>query len=133
MKAPLAAAASLLLALTVAAPARAAQPAANTCRKLPAGKRIVKMTLKPDTDIADLVAWISSITCRQFIVPGSIDTHAKKVTIISPQLITPDDAYQLFLDALDSVGLTVVRTGTFLRVIETTNAKSFPLPVYVDR
>jgi general secretion pathway protein D len=108
----------------------AADQASSTCRKLPAGRRIVKMTLKPDTEVNDLVVWISSITCRQFLLPGTID-RTKKVTIISPQLITPEEAYQLFLDALDSVGLTVVRAGKFLRVIETTAAKTYPLPVYV--
>jgi general secretion pathway protein D len=120
---------ALALALGTATSPRAAEGSANTCKKLPAGKRVVKMTLKPDTEVGDLVAWISSITCRQFLVPGSIDVH-KKVTIISPELITPEEAYQLFLDALDSVGLTVVPAGKFLRVIETSAAKTYPVPFY---
>ena len=127
----MAASALLALVLGVATPAVAAEGAANTCRKVPAGKRVVKLSLKPDTEVSDLILWISSVTCRQFLVPGGIDTHAKKVTIIAPQLITPEDAYRLFLDALDSVGLTVVAQGRFLRIIETTAAKTFPVPFYV--
>ncbi len=102
----------------------------DSCRKFPAGKRIVKLNLKPDTELADLVAWISSITCKQFILPGNVASTSKKVTIYAPQLITPEEAYRLFLDALDSVGLTVERTGRFVQIIETAKAKSSPIPFY---
>src|SRR5215831_6877016 len=105
-----------LLALSTIGAAATAAPAetATSCRKLPPGKRIVKLSVKPDTNVADLVAWISSITCKPFILPGSIPATSKTVTIVSPQLLTPEEAYGLFLDALDSVGLTVYQTGTFL-------------------
>jgi hypothetical protein len=102
----------------------------ESCRKFPAGKRIVKLNLKPDTELADLVAWISAITCKPFILPGNVASASKKVTIFAPQLITPEEAYRLFLDALDSVGLTVERTGRSMQIIETTKAKSSPIPFY---
>jgi type II secretory pathway component GspD/PulD (secretin) len=103
---------------------------AGECRKLPAGKRLVRLSLKPKTDVADLIAWISSITCKQFVMPGSI-ADGKTVTIVSPQLITPEEAYRLFLDALDSVGLTVYPFGPFLRVIPVEKAKQSPIPTDV--
>ncbi|HVX93658.1 MAG TPA: hypothetical protein VHK47_02015, partial [Polyangia bacterium] len=102
----------------------------NSCRKFPAGKRIVKLNMKPDTELGDLISWISSITCRQFLLPGTIPANSKKVTIVAPQLITPEEAYRLFLAALDSVGLTVEPSGKFLRIIETLRAKSTSIPVY---
>lgn len=102
--------------------------APSACRKLPAGKRVVKLNLKPNTDLNDLIAWISSITCKQFVLGGNIAT-GKTVTIYSPQLITSDEAYRLFLDALDSIGLTVYPSGRFLRVIEVDKAKTSPIPV----
>jgi hypothetical protein len=108
----------------------AAIPTPDSCRKLPAGKRIVKLNLKPETELADLVAWISSITCKQFILPGNVASASKKVTIFAPQLITPEEAYRLFLDALDSVGLTVESTGRSMQIIETAKAKSSPIPFY---
>jgi general secretion pathway protein D len=121
-----------------AAPAGAAAPAAdlpgekefNSCKKFPAGKRVVKLNMKPDTELGDLLSWISSITCKQFLLPGTIPANSKKVTIIAPQLITPEEAYRLFLAALDSVGLTVEPSGKFLRIIETLRAKSTSIPVY---
>ncbi|HEV3031110.1 MAG TPA: type II secretion system secretin GspD [Polyangia bacterium] len=102
----------------------------NSCRKFPAGKRVVKLNMKPDTELGDLIAWISSITCRQFLLPGTIPANSKKVTIVAPQLITPEEAYRLFLAALDSVGLTVEPSGKFLRIIETLRAKSTSIQVY---
>jgi len=100
----------------------------STCSKLPAGKRIVKLNLKPETEVADLVAWISSITCKQFVLPDLPASHAK-VTIVAPSLITPGEPYRLFLDALDSVGLTVYASGPFLRIVETSKIRTCPIPV----
>lgn len=102
----------------------------NSCKKFPSGKRIVKLNLKPDTELGDLISWISSITCKQFLLPGTIPANSKKVTIVAPELITPEEAYRLFLGALDSVGLTVQPSGKVLRIIETANAKTAPIPLY---
>ena len=126
-------AAWLALVSTSAAAAGLAPPSpGNECRKLPAGKRVVRLSLKPNTDVADLVAWISSVTCKQFLLPGAL-AAGKTVTVVAPQLITPDEAYRLFLDALDSVGLAVYPSGRFLRVIEAGAAKTAPIPVIVDK
>jgi general secretion pathway protein D len=100
----------------------------NSCKKFPAGKRIVKLNLKPDTELGDLISWISSITCKQFLLPGTIPANSKKVTVVAPELITPEEAYRLFLGALDSVGLTVAPSGKFLRIIETNRAKTSSIP-----
>jgi len=104
----------------------------NSCKRFPSGKRIVKLNLKPDTELGDLISWISSITCKQFLLPGTIPANSKKVTIVAPELITPEEAYRLFLGALDSVGLTVQPSGNVLRIIETPNAKTSPIPLYGD-
>ena len=132
--------AALLAILLVSAPAAAspAAPAApakqavgSTCRRLPAGRRIVKLNLKPNTDLGDLISWISSITCKQFVL-GNIPVSSKTVTIISPQLITVEEAYGLFVTALDSVGLTVYPAHGYLRVIETSKAKTSPVRLVIS-
>jgi type II secretory pathway component GspD/PulD (secretin) len=112
------------------APAPASEPG-DACRKMPAGKRL-KLNLKPNTEVVDLVSWISAITCKRFIVPGNLPAQGKTVTIVAPQPITAAEAYDLFLDALDSVGLTVYSAGRTLRLIETSKIKSAPIPVYID-
>ena len=88
----------------------------------------MRLRLKPDADLGDLVAWISSITCKSFLVPGTIPANSKKVTIIAPSVMTPEEAYGVFLNALDSVGLTVEPSDWFLRIIETSTAKSHVIP-----
>jgi general secretion pathway protein D len=117
---------------SVAVAVAAAVDSGDSCRRLPAGKRL-KLNLKPNTDLFDLVSWISAITCKHFIVPGTIASQGKTVTIVSPQPITAAEAYDLFLDALDSVGLTVYPSGKVLRVIETSRVKSAPIPLYIDQ
>ena len=119
-------------ATTGAAATAAIPPDFNSCKKFPAGKRVVKLNLKPDTELGDLISWISSITCKQFLLPGTIPSNSKKVTIVAPELITPEEAYRLFLGALDSVGLTVQPSGKVLRIIETVKAKSGPIPLFGD-
>ena len=103
----------------------------DSCRRMPPGKRL-KLNLKPNTEVVDLVSWISAITCKRFIVPGNLQPQSKTVTIIAPQPITASEAYDLFLDALDSVGLTVYPAGQTLRLIETSKVRSSPIPVYID-
>ena len=65
----------------------------NACRKVPAGKRLVKLTLKPDTSVDELVVWISSITCRQFVWSDAITAGSKTVTIVAPLPMTPKQAF----------------------------------------
>ena len=129
----------LLVAATVgpAAAARAgarapAATAGDSCRRLPEGKRL-RLNLKPNTELVDLISWISAITCKHFIIPGTIPSQGKTVTIIAPQPITAAEAYDLFLDALDSVGFTVYSSGRVLRVIETSKIRSVPIPFEIDR
>ncbi len=121
---------TLLTTTAVAATAAPATPAVNECRRLPSGKRMVRLNLKPNTEIADLVAWISAVTCKQFLLPGALGA-GKTVTVFAPQLITPEEAYRLFVEALDSVGLTLYPTGRFLRIVEVGAAKTSPIPVIV--
>jgi general secretion pathway protein D len=125
------AAASASNSASASAPSSASNDDAKpttSCRRLPAGKRLVKLNLKPSTDVGDLLAWISTVTCKQFVLPATI-AAGKTVTIVSPQLVTPEEAYRLFLDALDAVGLTVYPAGRYLRVIEVDKAKASPIPV----
>jgi general secretion pathway protein D len=92
----------------------------NECRKVPAGRKI-KLTLKPESELQDLVGWISGMTCRKFILPSAV--RSQKVTIIAPEPVSAGEAYRLFLSALATMGLTVEATGGFLRIIESNRGK----------
>jgi general secretion pathway protein D len=101
----------------------------NTCLKLGASHP-VHVSLKPETDMGDVVAWISSITCRGFITPAGLTLGARKVTVSSPASITAAEAYALFLALLDSVGLALEPAGRFQRIIEAGKAARAETPLY---
>lgn len=96
----------------------------NECKRFPAHRR-VKLTLKPDSELHDLVAWISGMTCRRFIITGNI--RAPKITIVSPTPITPAEAYRAFLSSLNALGLTVQPSGGYLKIIQISDAVTSPV------
>jgi hypothetical protein len=90
---------------TIAAGQRSDEKQVNVeCRKLPAGKRVLKLNFKPNSEVADLIHWMSSITCTRFLTAG-VDLKGKRVTVEATGLITPEEADRLFMRALESVGL----------------------------
>ena len=87
----------------------------NECLKVPRNKK-VSFNLEPEATIHDLVAWISSLTCKKFIVGSNI--RAQKATIYSPTPVTPRGAYRAFVSALNVMGLTVRPAGKYLKVVQ---------------
>jgi general secretion pathway protein D len=93
-------------------------------------KGAVAVTLKPETEVKELVTWVMGFTCRNFILDPRIVSTGKKVTVIAPNKMSPAEAYQMFLVALSTVGLTVVAKGTAMRIVEAASAKREALPIY---
>ncbi len=89
----------------------------------------IRVTLKPESEITDVIAWISGATCRGFIVATGLQLAGRKVTVFSPEVVSPAEAYRLFLALLETVGLTVEPFGRFLRVIEASKSPRAMLPV----
>ncbi len=87
----------------------------NECLLVPPGEK-VRIPLKPDSNIHDVVAWISGMTCRRFIVGSNIRTQ--NVTIHSPVPVTPREAYRAFISALNVMGLTIQPSGGYLKIVE---------------
>ena len=105
------------------------EPEFNSCVRLPASRR-VKVSLKPGSELKDLVAWISSMTCKRFIVAQG--ARSQPVTLTSPTPISAGEAYRAFVSALEVMGLTVVPSGRFLKVVPAAWAVQSPTPVYAD-
>jgi general secretion pathway protein D len=101
----------------------------NTCRKQPRGARFT-VTLPKETELEDLVNWMMSITCQKFIWDRKV--RSGKVTILSPEPVTVDEAYAAFYAALETMGLTVEPSGKYFKIVETTDAKNRTLPLYGD-
>ena len=89
----------------------------GACFKLPVGQRNIRLELRPDTPVPDLVGWISSITCKWFLMSPQ-ELSKRKITILVPGLLTVGESYSLFVAALASAGLTLEEAGKFQRVVE---------------
>jgi general secretion pathway protein D len=80
-------------------------------------------------DIAALVKVMSELTRRNFILDERV---VGKVTLMTPTKITPDEAYQVFLSALEIKGFTAIEDGKVVRIIAASSARQSGLRVYKD-
>ncbi len=99
----------------------------NSCRKQPRGAKF-RITLPEEAELKDLVNWMMSISCQKFIWDPKV--RGGKVTILSPEPVTVDEAYAAFYAALQTMGLTVEPSGKYFKIVESTGAESRTLPVY---
>ena len=91
----------------------------------------VAITLKPETELKDLIAWVMGYTCKNFILdPRIVSIGNKKVTVIAPNQMTATEAYRLFLVALSTINLTVVPKGNVLRIVDAPMAKKDSVPIF---
>ncbi len=81
----------------------------------------IAYNLRPEVDLNDLVDFIRSITCKNFLI--TVPVPQNKVVIKVPGLISVDDAYRVFLSALESMGLTIQRVGKLHKIVSSQRAK----------
>jgi len=99
----------------------------NSCKKLPAGKRIVKLNLKPETEVIDLIGWtLKHHLFRNFWCPSRC--RARRSRLSRPSSSRPRRRIGSSTPRWTSVGLTVEPSGKFLRIVETTRARFSNLP-----
>lgn len=80
-----------------------------------------------EIELADLINTISEMTGRNFLYD---ETVRGKATIVSPQGMSLDEAYQLFLTVLNLKGFTVVPSGKINKIVPLRTAKGANLPFY---
>ncbi len=80
-------------------------------------------------DINALIKVMSELTRRNFI----LDERVKgKITLMTPTKMSPDEAYQVFLSALEIKGFTAVEDGMVTRIIPASTARQSGLQVFQD-
>ncbi|MBN2033375.1 MAG: type II secretion system secretin GspD [Deltaproteobacteria bacterium] len=80
----------------------------------------VTMNFK-DVDLQVFIKFISELSGKNFL----IDPNVKgTVTIVSPQKVTIDEVYQVFLSVLEVNGFTTVEAGQVVKIIPTAAAKT---------
>ncbi|HET7542526.1 MAG TPA: type II secretion system secretin GspD [Polyangiaceae bacterium] len=90
------------------------------------GGHLVKFNLQ-DADLAELVNHISGLTGKRFIYGAKV--RQIKATVVSPEPVTLEEAYQAFLSILDANGMTVVPHGRFLKIVDSGGVVTQPTPV----
>lgn len=81
-----------------------------------------------DADLPDLVRLISQITGKRFILPGKV--RSIKASVYAPTKVTAAEAYNAFLSILELNGMTVVPSGRYLKIVETSGIENQPIPTY---
>ncbi len=113
-------------------PLTSAPPAAPSgqveLQKIKAGDDYVTLNFT-NIDITALVKVLSELTRRNFVLDERV---VGKVTLMTPTKITPDEAYQVFLSALEIKGFTAVEDGKIIRIIPAAIARQSGLRVYKD-
>ena len=102
-----------------------ADEALYSCKKRTAA---VQVSFKPEVELKELLAWAVGFTCKQIVYDPRIITH--KVTMMIPEAQTPQEAYELFVVALSTIGYTVVPKGKTLRIVESATAVGETVPIY---
>ncbi len=89
----------------------------------------VEIHFKPEVEIQELVTWAVGFTCKHFVLDPRVVLTGKKVVLMAPSQQTPEQAYQLFLVALSTVGLTVVPKGNVMRIAELHTVRHDTVPL----
>ncbi len=113
-----------------AAPGAAAQQEApkQEAPKIKATDDFITLNFS-NIDIAALVKVMSEFTRKNFILDDKV---TGKVTLMTPTKISPDEAYQVFLSALEIKGFTAVEDGKIIRIVPTAQARQSGLKVVED-
>lgn len=82
-----------------------------------------------DTDITVLIETISAMTGKSFIIDGNVKG---KVNVVSPEKISPEEAYRLFESVLEVNGFALVPSGKFIKVVPAAEARTKSIDTRVD-
>ncbi len=111
------------------APTPSAAPSTKVAKKFKALRPRDKVTFNlENADLQELVKLIADITGKRFIIPGK--TRDIQATVYAPSEVTAAAAYQAFLSILEINGMTVVPSGRYLKLVESENIESRPIPLY---
>jgi general secretion pathway protein D len=96
--------------------------AGHTLAQPPAGKsdQLVSIDFN-NVDIVVFIKFMSDLTKQNFIIDDKVKG---KVTIISPNQITVDEAYRVFLSVLEVNGYTTVPSGKITKIVPSPDARS---------
>jgi general secretion pathway protein D len=70
-----------------------------------------------EVDLSVFVRFISELTGKNFVLDDSVKKAGGKISVFSPTKVTPDQAYNLFVSALEVSRLAVVPRGAVHQIV----------------
>jgi hypothetical protein len=74
------------------------------------------VTFKPDTSVQDLAVWVAGFSCKSIVFAADVPKHVTRVTIVAPKPMTPKQAMELFVSAIEATGLTVTEKADTITI-----------------
>jgi type II secretory pathway component GspD/PulD (secretin) len=82
-----------------------------------------------DADITVLIETISKMTGKSFIIDNNVKG---KVNVISPEKLSPEEAYRLFESVLEVNGFALEPAGNVIKVVPVSSATPDPLTMRIS-
>ncbi len=83
------------------------------------GAQSGKITLDfNDVDISVFVRFISELTGKNFVLDETVKKQGGKISVFSPTKVTPDQAYSMFVSALEVARLAIVPKGSVSQIVQ---------------
>ncbi len=71
-----------------------------------------------DVEIPVFVRFISEITGKNFVLDETVKKQGGKISVFSPTKVSPDQAFQMFVSALEVARLAVVPKGAVYQIVQ---------------
>src|SRR5919107_6305130 len=71
-----------------------------------------------DVELSVFVRFISELTGKNFVLDDTVKKAGGKISVFSPTKVTPDQAYSLFVSALEVSRLAVVPRGPVNQIVQ---------------
>lgn len=96
---------------------------------IPHGQELVSIDFPNGANLSDIIKTIGMWTNKNFVLAQGV-AGSSRISIISPEKVTKEEAYQAFLSALNISGFTTVDTGSVVKILPIANAKSSNIKTY---
>jgi general secretion pathway protein D len=104
-------------------------PKKSQSDSIPHGQDLVSIDFPNGANLSDIIKTIGMWTGKNFVLAQGV-AGSSRISIISPEPVTKEEAYQAFLSALNISGFTTVDTGSVVKILPIANAKSSNIKTY---
>jgi general secretion pathway protein D len=101
----------------------------SQAESIPHGQELVSIDFPNGANLSDIIKTIGMWTGKNFVLAQGV-AGSSRISIISPEPVTKEEAYQAFLSALNISGFTTVDTGSVVKILPIANAKSSNIKTY---